>query len=130
MQIPQTPEHIRRNRERWDAFADEYQATNAPQISGQMRTGDIAWGVWGIPESEMRILGDVEGRVEEQDGMVSFQLPIGEWIRLLRDHGFAIERLIEPQPAPGATSTYRDETDREWSRRWPSECVWVARREG
>jgi hypothetical protein len=69
-------------------------------------------------------------RVEEPDGMVSFRLPFGEWIRLLRENGFAIERLIEPRPAADATSTFRDEADREWSRRWPSECVWVARREG
>ena len=57
-----TPDHVARNRERWNATADEYQEHNAAQISEQMRTGDLAWGVWGIPESRLHILGDVKGR--------------------------------------------------------------------
>jgi hypothetical protein len=59
----------------------------------------------------------------------SFQLPYGEWIRLFRANGFAIEDLIELQPAADAKSSYRDDEDRAWSRRWPGENIWRVRRE-
>lgn len=47
-------DHERRNREFWDADADDYQAMHAPDL-------DVppTWGVWHIPESEVRALGDV-----------------------------------------------------------------------
>ena len=32
-------------------------------------------------------------------------------------------------PRPDAVSSYRDETDREWYRRWPGEQIWKVRRE-
>jgi len=55
-------DHIAGNRERWNATADEYQSRNAPQITEQMRTGDLAWGLWGIRESQLHVLGDVAGK--------------------------------------------------------------------
>ena len=39
-----------------------------------------------------------------------------------------VEDLIEPRPGPDAASTYRDAEDLAWSRRWPSECIWRARK--
>ena len=50
-------EHARKNRERWDAFADAYQAEHAEQLAH-----GAAWGVWSIPEAELRVLGDVRGK--------------------------------------------------------------------
>ena len=47
--------HERRNREFWDADADDYQAAHAPGLDAP------AWGVWAIPESEVGVLGDVHG---------------------------------------------------------------------
>jgi hypothetical protein len=67
-------------------------------------------------------------RIEEPDGPLEFQLPFGEWIRLFRANGFTIEDLIEPIPDPDAVSTYRDDVNRAWSRRWPAESIWRARR--
>lgn len=66
-------------------------------------------------------------RIELQDD-VEFQLPYGEWIRLFRVHGFEVLDLIEPRPAPDAVSSYRDDQERAWSRRWPAECIWRLRR--
>jgi SAM-dependent methyltransferase len=61
---------------------------------------------------------------------ISFQLPYGEWIRLFRATGLEILDLIEPRPAPDATSSYRDGQERDWSRRWPAESIWRLRKTG
>ena len=63
------------------------------------------------------------------DASVNFALPHGEWIRLLRANGFAIEDLVELWPSEDAQTTFPYVTI-EWARQWPSEEVWVARREG
>ena len=65
----------------------------------------------------------------EWEDEIDFQLTYGEWIRLFRRTGFVIEELIETQPSKGATSTYRDETEMAWARRWPMENIWKLRKE-
>jgi ubiquinone/menaquinone biosynthesis C-methylase UbiE len=65
----------------------------------------------------------------EWDDEVDFQLTYGEWIRLFRRTGFVVEELIETQPPQGATSTYRDEAETAWARRWPMENIWKLRKE-
>jgi SAM-dependent methyltransferase len=60
------------------------------------------------------------------DASVVFHLGHGDWIRLLRKNGFEVEDLLEIRPAEGSTTRYPFVT-LEWSRRWPSEEVWVAR---
>jgi SAM-dependent methyltransferase len=52
-----TPEAAH-NREAWDRQSDEYQARHGGQLE---ESGGTAWGVWQIPESELRVLGDVAG---------------------------------------------------------------------
>ena len=64
------------------------------------------------------------------DTSVEFHLPHGEWIRLLRASGLEIERLIELQPAPDATTTYAHIASIEWARQWPSEEAWFVRKRG
>ena len=64
----------------------------------------------------------------DDDDAVNFQLPYGEWIRLFRRHGLDVEDLVEPRPPADATSTYWDESELEWARRWPSEAIWKARK--
>jgi SAM-dependent methyltransferase len=61
---------------------------------------------------------------------VNYQLPYGEWIRLLRAHDLVVEDLIEPRPPPDATSTYCMPQELSWARRWPSESIWKARKAG
>jgi len=253
--LPGLTDHAAFNRASWNADADDYQARSGPQLAA---SGGMAWGVWQIPEAELRILGDVAGKdvlelgcgaaqwsialakagarpvgldlsdrqlehagrlmalagtlfplvhasaeavplpdasfdivfcdhgamtfadpyltvpeaarllrpggllafshsspiLElawaadaeragdrlvrdyfgmhrlESPGEVAFQLPYGEWIRLFRASGFEILDLIEPRPAPDATSSYRDDQERDWSRRWPAECIWRLRKAG
>ena len=68
------------------------------------------------------------GRMDFGDGTIDFQLPHGEWIRLLRDHGFGIEDLIELRTPDDATTTYIDFAPADWARRWPAEQIWRARK--
>jgi SAM-dependent methyltransferase len=68
-------------------------------------------------------------RFDEGEG-INYQLPYGEWIRLLRANGLVVEELIEPRPVKDATSTYRRPEERDWARRWPSESIWKARKTG
>lgn len=67
-------------------------------------------------------------RLEWSDDLVEFELPYGEWIRLFRRSGFAVEALVEVLPPAGATSTYRNEAETDWARHWPMEQIWKARR--
>ena len=52
-------EHAAANRENWNADSDTYQSDHGPQLAA---SGGLAWGVWQIPEAELRVLGDVKGR--------------------------------------------------------------------
>lgn len=246
-------EHARMNRESWNAEGDQYQADHGDQLAA---SGGLAWGVWQIPEEELRVLGDVRDRdilelgcggaqwsialaglgarpvgldlSETQlahahknmaqagvdfpiihasaeavplagesfdvvfcdygattfadpylwvpevarllrpggllafsgatpliqmcypddsdhpgdrllrdyfgmralpyEGFVDFMLPYGEWIALFHANGFEILDLLELRPAEDAVSSYRDDSDREWSRRWPAEQIWRVRK--
>ena len=69
-----------------------------------------------------------EMRGGEDENTVVFQLPYGEWIRLFRRHGFALEDLIELRPPPDATTSYTKYVTREWARRWPAENIWKLRK--
>lgn len=51
-------EHARLNRERWDAESDEYQERHREFIGRP----EPRWGTWQLPESELRIIGDVAGK--------------------------------------------------------------------
>jgi SAM-dependent methyltransferase len=64
----------------------------------------------------------------DSDG-IEFHLPHGEWIALLRTHGFAIKALHELRaPEDAEDPGYYDFVTAEWGRRWPAEELWVARK--
>jgi len=50
------PEHVAANRAAWDSYAPDYVA--AGERSWGRRPGDEAWGLFGIPESMVRMLPD------------------------------------------------------------------------
>jgi SAM-dependent methyltransferase len=53
----------------------------------------------------------------------------GQWIQLLREHGFDVEALHELQaPDDRATHTYYTYVTVDWAKKWPCEDVWVARK--
>jgi SAM-dependent methyltransferase len=66
---------------------------------------------------------------DPEDDSVNFALGYGDWIRLLRANGFEVVDLVEVQaPADAAEHRYDALPDREWSRRWPAEEIWRARK--
>ena len=96
--------------------------TNTPLLVLTMHDEDEPSGeTLALPQFGMRSF-------EWKDGSVEFHLPHGEWIRLLRDTGFEIERLVEIQAPPGATTRYSDIASAEWANKWPSEEAWIARK--
>ena len=62
----------------------------------------------------------------DDDG-VEFHLPHGEWVRVLREHGFEVTDLVELRVPPDATTRYAWMTA-EWASRWPCEEIWRARK--
>ena len=46
------PDHVRRNRARWDAQAANYAAAGARAWA----QAEPTWGIWGVPESELGVL--------------------------------------------------------------------------
>ncbi|MBI2942322.1 MAG: methyltransferase domain-containing protein [Chloroflexi bacterium] len=54
----ETSEDAWKNRAHWDRISDWYQARHGPQLNAN----EYAWGVWALPEDELRVLGDVAGK--------------------------------------------------------------------
>ena len=66
-------------------------------------------------------------RMSNPDGSVEFHPSHGEWIRLLRQSGFQVERLLELHAPEGAAEhEFYKLTRLDWSRKWPVEDLWVA----
>lgn len=51
------PEHVQRNRAYWDGMADEWVESGRRDWASP----EPVWGIWRIPESEVRLLPDVAG---------------------------------------------------------------------
>ena len=65
---------------------------------------------------------------DHEDG-VEFHISHGEWIDVLRQAGFEVERLVELYAPDGASNhPYYDAATADWARKWPSEDLWVARK--
>jgi len=71
-------------------------------------------------------------RIEWEDtGDVEFHLGHGDWISLLGENGFVVERLIELYaPEDAQTHAYYDFVTADWARKWPAEEIWAARKRG
>jgi SAM-dependent methyltransferase len=57
--MSELPEHVRRNRQQWDRWADDYATAGREQWAAEQPS----WGIWGVPESQLRMLPpDLDGR--------------------------------------------------------------------
>jgi SAM-dependent methyltransferase len=73
-------------------------------------------------------LGRIEWPGDDDEG-VDHQLTHGDWIAVMRDASFEIERLVELQAPPDAkTHEFYSDIPAEWGRKWPGEEIWVARK--
>ena len=72
------------------------------------------------------------GRFEWSDTHeVEFHLAHGDWIDLLHENEFEVERLVELFANPESeTHTYYKYVTAEWARKWPPEEAWAARKSG
>ncbi len=90
---------------------------------------DIAWALDAEHPDAQLVLDYWDLHTLQQPGeYVAFQLPYGAWIGLFRENGLLVEDLLELRPPADATSSYRDQRDRAWARRWPMEHIWRVRR--
>jgi hypothetical protein len=90
--------HVEKNRRDWDLSSDAYQAAHGANLQ---RTA-LAWGVWRVPESQLQVLGDLQGLEVLELGCGAAQ-----WTLALLDAGYAA---------------------REWAKRWPAENIWKTRK--
>ena len=87
----------------------------------------------GGPAGEHLLRGPAELReIRWPGGGVEHHPSHGEWIRVLRGHGFVVEGLSElhapPDHDPGrAAVDFYGIADLRWARRWPAEDLWSAR---
>ncbi|HET8893372.1 MAG TPA: class I SAM-dependent methyltransferase [Gaiellaceae bacterium] len=122
------------------AWADPYKWI--PEASRLLRTGAVLAFLHSTPLAHICYpdVGPITTELQrpyfglgrttwEDDGGVEYQLTHGDWIAVLRDAGFEIERLIELQAKPDAEMPrYYVDTPPEWARQWPDEEIWVARK--
>ncbi|MGH9278154.1 MAG: class I SAM-dependent methyltransferase [Acidimicrobiales bacterium] len=121
------------------SWADPYRTV--PEVARVLRPGGRLAFNTGTPwvnvchdggdgQATERLVNDYYGlhRVEEGDGAATFTLGYGDWVRLFRQHGLAIEDYIELRPPPGASTLYDAYVSAEWARRWPAEAIWVVTR--
>jgi SAM-dependent methyltransferase len=57
--VPELSEHARKNRELWTRVNAEYTAGEASRKWAQ---DQFTWGMWGLPERELEVLGEVAGK--------------------------------------------------------------------
>jgi SAM-dependent methyltransferase len=83
----------------------------------------------GVAEERL-VRGQREAyRVHWPGGGVEFHPSHGDWVRLLRRSGFAVEALHEIYaPQDSRDHPFYEIVSAEWATRWPAEELWVARR--
>ena len=126
-------------------FADPF--LTVPEVARVLRPGGRfvfngttpwIWVAWGTQEEELpptrEMRSDYFGMrsldiADPSWRTTEFQLTYGDWIRLFRANGLAIEDLIELRPSEDASTTYDDYAPLEWARAFPAEHIWKVRKE-
>lgn len=67
-------------------------------------------------------------RIQWPGGGVEFHPSHGQWLRLLRANGFAVEAMHELFAPDDAAEAPYEIVTAQWAAQWPAEELWVARR--
>jgi SAM-dependent methyltransferase len=122
------------------SFADP--ARTIPEVARILRTGGrfafnlehplhaMAWNEAGtaLGRSLTRAYFSLGRYCDPDDGIVSHSRPISGYVELLQENGFAIERLLEPQPPADTPTTYSEFAPLAWARDFPVELIIAARK--
>jgi SAM-dependent methyltransferase len=126
-------------------FADPMRTV--PEVARVLRPGGTfafngttpwIWVAWGDQEEELPATREMRmdyfgmrslDAADPSWRTTEFQLTYGDWIRLFRANGLAVEDLIELRPNEDATTTYDDYAPLEWARAFPAEHIWKVRKE-
>jgi SAM-dependent methyltransferase len=123
------------------SFCDPYRTV--PEVARVLRPGGrFAFNISTLLRNLCFPVGDPDAPVSRKlhgkyfgarafdwgDGTIDYQIPHGEWITLFRDHGLAVDDLLELRAPKRAASTYGDYVDHDWARRWPAEEIWKVRK--
>jgi len=85
----------------WQRTSAEYDARHAAALG---RHGAMVWGVWGIPESQLHVLGDVRGR-----DVLEFGCGAARWSMALAGHGARVVGIdLSPAQLGHARRLQRD----------------------
>jgi SAM-dependent methyltransferase len=85
----------------------------------------------GVGEQLVRPQFELGKWVWPDTNEVEFHLAHGDWIELLHENGFEVERLVELFANPESeTHTYYKYVTAEWAQKWPPEEAWAARKRG
>jgi SAM-dependent methyltransferase len=58
MELPDLPEHARRNQAEWERWSEEFLEPGRRNWAA----AEPDWGMWGVPERELQVLPDVAGK--------------------------------------------------------------------
>ncbi|HEX6150219.1 class I SAM-dependent methyltransferase [Nocardioides sp.] len=83
----------------------------------------------GVAEERLVRAQRAAYRVRWPGGGIEFHPSHGDWVRLLRAAGFAVEALHEVYAPPESENhPFYEIVSSTWAARWPAEELWVARR--
>jgi SAM-dependent methyltransferase len=115
-----------------------------PEVARVLRPGGrfvfniaapFAWTTWSEEDEpsgrELRRPYFGQGRIElvsGEDRWVEWYLPTGEWIRIFRRAGLAIDDLIELRAPADADTTYEGFATVDWAQDYPGEHIWALRK--
>ena len=115
------PEHVRRNRIHWDGLAAEY----ADRGRRNWASDEPHWGIWPVPERDVRALPDVGG----QD-VIELGCGTAYWSAWLARRGARVVGIDNSAKQLETARALQQEHKLDfhvtlgWARRWPSEEIW------
>ena len=110
----------KRNRASWTKANTEF---TDEQANRAWRAETITWGVFAVPEESLQTLGNVDGLDVVELGCGTAY--VSAWLARRGARPVGVDVTLYP-PEDAIDHSYYDTFSVEWSRKWPSEEIWVA----